>query len=177
MKNKKRFLNSSVSVVGILFVVIGTLLLLNKLSILPFQWSYVLWGGIGLYGLGVAVLAFPQQRGSAVFWGSFLFFISVGMIVHKIWSIEDAPKNYLAILSLASGFSFLMLYFLNLRRFSMLFMALLTGSFGVLYYLWQFELLEWSDVRTIIQTYWPVLLILWGISFLVPRKGGNTNAQ
>ncbi|MCX7984778.1 MAG: hypothetical protein N3A63_07745 [Bacteroidetes bacterium] len=160
----------TVSWVGVLFILLGIFLLLNKLSLIHFRWSYVLWGVVGLYGLGIAIVAFTQQRAGSVFWGSLFFFISVGMIVHKIWYLESEPWNYLAVVSMASGFAFLMMYVIDIKRYKRLIAALVFGAYGIVYYLWQFDVLQWYDISVIAQTYWPVLLIVWGLSILLPQK-------
>lgn len=171
MNNANSFRAKNVSIIGIVFLVVGIVLLLSKLHILPFQWSFVVWGGIGLYGMGVTILAFPQQRRGAVFFGSFLFFLSVGVLLHKTQMVVSTmPWNFVATGSLALGFAFVMTYLLDIRRIGMLVPALFFGSYGVLYYLWEYDVLEWEEVLSLVRTYWPVLLILWGLSLILRRR-------
>ncbi len=161
---------NNVSLIGIFFLVLGIALLLHKLEIIPSLWIYVFWGSIGLYGLGITVTTFPQQRRSPVFWGSLMFFFSIGVILHRANVLQSESWDFLATLSLAISFACLMTYLLDIRRMGILIPAILCGAYGLLHYLWEYELLDWYDIQYIVRTYWPVLLIVWGISFLVRRR-------
>lgn len=166
---KKR--SGGFSIFGIFLILLGAGLILNRLNLLRYKWGIILWVSLGIAGLAAAIQAFITQRRGVVFWGSFLFFSSIAMLVHRFELINYAPWDVPAALSLALGLSFLMLFFYNPHRFGVLVPVLFFGGYGVLYYLWWWDVIDWFEMKHYLQTYWPVLIILWGMSLIFrPKK-------
>jgi hypothetical protein len=159
------------SIFGIFLILLGAGLILSKLNLLHYNWGIILWVCLGIAGLTAAVQAFITRRRGVVFWGSFLFFSSIAMLVHRFELLDFAPWDFPATFSLALGISFLVLFFYEPRRFGVLVPVLLFGGYGVLYYLWWWDVIDWFEMKHYEQTYWPVLIIFWGISLIFrPRR-------
>jgi hypothetical protein len=158
------------SIFGIFLILLGAGLILSRLEILHYKWGIILWSCLGIAGLAAAVQAFITRRRGLVFWGSFLFFSSIAMLVHKFELFDFAPWDVPATFSLALGISFLMLFFYEPRRFGVLVPVLFFGGYGVLYYLWWWDVIDWFEMKHYLHTYWPVLIILWGISLIFRRR-------
>jgi hypothetical protein len=92
------------------------------------------------------------------------------MLVHRFELLNFAPWDVPATFSLALGLSFLMVFFYDPRRFGVLVPVLLFGGYGVLYYLWWWDVIDWFEMKHYVQTYWPALIILWGISLIFRPK-------
>jgi hypothetical protein len=162
------------SILGIFLILLGAGLILSKLNLLHYKWGMILWVCLGVTGLAAAVQAFITRRRGVVFWGSFLFFISIAMLIHRFELLEFAPWDVPATFSLALGLSFLMLLFYEPRRFGVLVPVLFFGGYGVLYYLWWWDVIDWYDMKFYVHTYWPVLIILWGTSLIFRRRKQKT---
>lgn len=158
------------SIFGILLILLGVGLILHKLHLLHYGAATVLWVCLGIAGLVSVVQAFIIRRRGVVFWGSFLFFVSIAMLVHRFSFLEFAPWNVPATLSLALGLSFLILFFYDPRRIGVLIPVLFFGGYGVLYYLWWWDVIDWFEMKHYVYTYWPVLIIIWGLSLLFRRR-------
>jgi len=159
------------SIFGVFLILLGLGLILSKLSLFHYRWGIIFWVCLGVAGLAATVQAFITRRRGVVFWGSLLFFSSIAILVHRFELLNFAPWDIPAAFSLALGLSFLMLFFYEPRRFGVLVPVLLFGGYGVLYYLWWWDVIDWFEMKYYIQTYWPVLIILWGISLIFRRRG------
>jgi hypothetical protein len=158
------------SLFGILLIVLGISLILNRLHVLHYRWHTILWIGLAAIGLVSVIQAFVTRRRGVVFWGSLLFFVSVAFVVRHLAITDFGARDLPATISLAIGLSFLMMYFYDPRRFGTLIPVIFFGGYGALYYLWWWDIIDWFDVRYYVHTYWPVLIILWGLSLIFRRR-------
>ena len=170
METITRKRSNGFSIFGIFLILLGAGLILSKLNFLHYTWGIVLWICLGVAGLAAAVQAFITRRRGVVFWGSVLFFSSIAMLVHRFELFNIAPWDIPATFSLALGLSFLVLFFYEPRRFGVLVPFLLFGGYGILYYLWWWDVIDWFEMKHYVHTYWPMLIILWGISLIFRRK-------
>ncbi len=157
------------SFLGIFFILLGAGLVLRKLHVLHFNWTMILWMCLGVAGLAAVIQAFITRRRGVVFGGSLLFFSSIAVLVHRFAVLDSAPWDIPAIFSLAVGFSFFMVFVFDPRRIGVLIPIFLFGGYGVLYYLWWWDIIDWFEMRHYISTYWPVVIILWGLSLIFRR--------
>ena len=163
--------NSGFPIFGIFLIILGIGLILNRLQLLHYHWGGILWVCLGLAGLAATIQAFITRRRGVVFWGSFLFFTSIAMLVHRSELVSFAPWDAPATFSLALGLSFLMLFLYEPRRFGSLIAVLFFGGYGILYYLWWWDVIDWFEMKYYLRTYWPVFIILWGLSLILrPKK-------
>jgi hypothetical protein len=154
---------------GILLILFGVGLILNKLHVIHYSWGIILWICLGVVGLVAVVQAFMIRRRGVVFWGSLLFFVSVALLINTYMCIDFAPWDIPATFSLALGLSFLMLFFYDPRRLGVLVPVLLFAGYGVLYHLWWWDVIDWFGIKYYVYTYWPALIILWGLSLIFRR--------
>jgi hypothetical protein len=162
--------SSNFPIFGIFLILLGAGLILSKLHVFHYSWGIIFWVCSGVVGVVSVVQAFITRRRGIVFWGSLLFFVSVAMIAHRFVLIDFAPWDVPATFSLALGLSFLMLFFYDPRRFGVLIPVLFFGGYGVLYYLWSWDVIDWFEMRHYAFTYWPVFVILWGLSLIFRRR-------
>jgi hypothetical protein len=162
--------SNGLPIFGVFLILLGVGLVLNKLQVFHYNWKIILWICLGVAGIVSVVQAFITRRRGVVFWGSLLFFVSVTMITHKFMYIDFAPWDVPATFALALGLSFLMLFFYDPRQFGVLIPVLFFGGYGVLYYLWWWDVIDWFEMRHYVFTYWPVFVILWGLSLIFRRR-------
>jgi hypothetical protein len=158
------------SLAGIFFILLGAGLLMQRLNILQHRWSTILWICFCAVGMVAVVQAFIERSRGKAFWGSLLFFVGIAVLVHRFAFVEYEPWDVPATISLAIGLSFLMLYLFDPRRIGVLIPVLLFGGYGVLYYLWWWDIINWFDMKHYIRMYWPALIILWGVSLILHRR-------
>ncbi len=155
------------SPLGLFLVLLGAGLLFVRVGVMHLRAADIWWATIGILGLtllGTAV--FTGKRGGA-FWGSVLLFLSTAVFLRKSDLLDPMPWDWPATIALVLGLSFLVLYFFDPRRVGLLVPAVIFGGLGTLYYLWWWDVMDWYQVRYYVQTYWPVLLILWGLGVLI----------
>jgi hypothetical protein len=157
------------SIIGIFFILLGTGLIIHKLYPFQYHWTTILWICLGAAGLLSVVQAFITRRRGVVFWGSLLFFSSIAVLVHRFAVLDYIPWDVPATISMAFGLSFLMLFLFDPRRVGTLIPFIFFGGYGVLYYLWWWDIIDWFEMKQYIFTYWPVLIILWGLSLIFRR--------
>jgi hypothetical protein len=162
--------SSGIPVFGIFLILLGVGLFLNKIHLMDHGWKTIFWICLGLVGLATVIHAFISRRQNRVFWGSLLFFVSSAMVAHRMIVFDSAPWDFPAVFSLALGLSFLVQFVYDPRRFGVLIPALLFGGYGAFYYLWWFDIIDWFDMKHYLYTYWPVLVILWGLSLIFQKK-------
>ncbi len=168
-------MKSKTPVVGILLIVFGSMLLLDRLNVIYFGWGRIFWMFSGIYGAIIAVEGFTKKRQGRVFWGSLLFFAGVFYSLEAWDLIWWMDYYWLATSSLALGLAFFMLFVFEPRSVGVLIPTLLFGGFGVMIYLVEYEYLDWWEVRHYIRDYWPVLLILWGLIIILKRRTQTTS--
>jgi hypothetical protein len=162
--------SNGLSIFGVFLILLGAGFILNKLHVFHYSWGIILWICLSVVGVVSVVQAFVTRRRGVVFWGSLLFFVSVTMIARKFVLIDFAPWDVPATFSLALGLSFLMLFFYDPRRFGILIPVLFFGGYGALYYLWWWDVIDWFEMKHYVSTYWPVFIILWGLSLIFRRR-------
>ncbi len=96
-----------------------------------------------------------------------MLFLSTSIFLRRSGLLDTVPWDWPATLCCVLGLSFLVLYLFDPRRVGVLVPVAIFGGLGTLYYLWWWDLMDWYDVRYYVQTYWPALLILWGLGFIL----------
>ncbi len=161
---------SRVSLFGILLVLLGTFMLLDRFALIHLGWSSILWMFGAAFGAAITVEGFLRKRQARVFWGSLMLFVSA-LLLMRLWRWVDFwGIHWLAVLSLALGLAFLMLFVYNPRQLGVLIPALIFGGFGAAEFLVEWGYMDWWDVRYYVRHYWPVLLILLGVAILLKRR-------
>jgi hypothetical protein len=155
---------------GVLFIVLGLTLLLDRLDIIDLRWGKTVWLLVSIYGATLIAQAFVNRRRSHLLWGNLLFFFG-GCIALWQWRIIPSEDFYfLPLMCLAVGFSCLTTYIYEPRNVALLIPAVVFVGFGVVFYLWWWEYLDWFDMRYYARRYWPMLLIAWGLALVLRRR-------
>lgn len=154
---------------GILLVFLGIALLFDRLNLFAVHWSAAGWVLGAFIGIVFMVDGFLRKRRGRIFWGSFLAFECSYWALARWDVVHHHGFFVLPSLLIALGLSFAMLYAQQPRELGLLIPATIFAGTGVVLLLWWWEVLEWYEVRYALQTYWPVLLVLWGVALILRR--------
>jgi hypothetical protein len=163
-------MNSKSRIFGVLLIALGSMLLLDRLEVISLGGGRIFWMFLGIWGGLLAVQGFSMKRRGRIFWGSLLFFLGIFFSLDAwdlIWLTDELRFGGI---SLALGLAFVMLYAFEPRNFGVLVPAVLFVGFGAAMILVEYDYLDWWEVRRVIRTYWPLVLILWGAAMLVKRR-------
>ncbi len=157
-------------VFGILLIALGAVLLLDRLDVLFVRWDSVAWIVGACLGGYLVVDGFVRKRGARIYWGSVLFFFCVYWVLAE-WNVVYHHNFYVTpVILLSFGLSFFLLYASSPREFGLLIPAVLLSGAGTVMILWWWEYVEWYEVRHALNTYWPLLFVIWGVSLLLKRR-------
>lgn len=154
---------------GIALIVVGLVMLLERLDYVTFGWSLALWALIAVYGLVKGVDGFARKRPRRVFWGTLLFLLGDYGILRDLDVVELRSYWFLPAVILILGFSFLMMYVSTPRDWHLLVPSLFLLAVGSAMMLTEFGYLYRYDVAHAIRMYWPLGLILFGGALIVSR--------
>ncbi len=159
-----------ISVAGILLVVLGIVLLLERLDLVEIGFGRILWTSAALLGGWFVVRAFLYNERGKAFWGTALFLFSIYFLLRSFGVVEFHGRTIVPSALLIFSFAFLMLFVQNPRAWQVLIPAVILGGLGTVFILTDLGYLYSWDVLHTIRTYWPVALILIGISLLFRRR-------
>jgi hypothetical protein len=171
-----------------LLILVGSALLLEKIHVLHFGFARVFWAGAMIYGAVQAAHGFSLNAKSKIFWGTLLFLYSVYFFLRTLESVEFRSHFFIPVTMVIVGGGLFMLSLNNIparlrspalttksggvwREWSTLFLALGLMGLGGAVILGKLEYIDFSDIWHTIRHYWPVVLILAGLSLILKRKG------
>jgi hypothetical protein len=151
-------------------IVLGIAMLLDRLEIVRFDWHIVLWALLAIVGLVKGMDGFSKKKTSRVFWGTFLFLLGAYNLLRGIDAIELRSYWWLPAMMLMLGFSLLMMFVCSPREWHLLVPALVLLGVGAAILLTEFGYFYRYDVAEAIRMYWPITLILFGLSLVLQRS-------
>lgn len=157
-------------IIGSLFIILGAALLLDRLDIMIFRWDKLFWIAATVTGAFLTGDGFIRRKRGRLFWGSLLLFFSVFQILTRFGVIDRYGFYTLPALFIAFGLAFVSLYAIEPREVTLLIPAFLLCGAGTVSLLWWWEIVDMYEVRSIIRTYWPLVLVAIGVSVMVRRR-------
>lgn len=159
---------------GVLLIILGSILLLDKLHVVDFGWGRIVWAGVSIYGIFQTVQGFVRGSRGAIFFGTVAFLYGVFFLLRTFDVVEFRSNVFLASTLLIVGAGFVMMYLSNFQDWFLLIPAVVFIGLGIVFVLAEIEYLDFRDIRWIIRRYWPVLLILLGVGLLFRRTQRRT---
>lgn len=161
---------------GIGLIVLGISMLLDRLDIVRFGWQTVLWTLLAIFGLVNAIDGFGKKKPGRVFWGTFLFLFGVYILLRIIDLVELRFYWWPPTMVLILGFSLLMMFVCVPKEWHVLVPALLLLGIGAAVVLSEFGYFHHYDLVEVIRRYWPLSLILFGLSLILQRSFRRSGA-
>ncbi len=156
--------------IGIILMLAGVALLLEKLDVLSLSTPALLWILLLLFGLAMVVQGFSGNNGGRVFFGTIFFLYGLYFLLHSIDAVELRGHLFIPASFIIFGFAFVMLYLNNLREWLFLLPAVLLLGFGVLYIMGTLGYFTAWDVHETVRLYWPIGLIIIGVAIVLRRR-------
>jgi hypothetical protein len=158
---------------AISLVILGAGLLLIWSGILVYDPEMLI--GIVLAALGVSNTNFSFRSGNRkmIVLSTILFLIGVVLIVKNTYEIVDTRGLVLVSILFISGASFLILFVDNVKQKTFLYsgLGLILASYFSITVLRGFGLFDWlKTVGDFLEIFWPVILIVLGLSIFVKKK-------
>ncbi len=155
---------------GIALIVIGGAMLLYRLHVVMFGWHTAFWGIVAIFGAYKLVTAFASGRTGGAFWGTVLF------VIGGYQTLEDLGLAYVSTYLLFPwtvvlvGVGFLMMFAVKPRNWHVIVPAVFFMGTGALMVLSELGYLDRWDVVEVLRQYWPIALIVFGVTLLLNRK-------
>jgi hypothetical protein len=163
-------LRTSMTWFGVLLVLVGCVLLLRGMGVLELEWGIVLWTAVGVGGAVWVIRGFRRSEPGRVFWGTMLFLGALFMMLRSVPYVQISSYYAVPAGVLALGLAFLSAFICRPRNLPLLVSAAVFCSLAGGIWMVEFGYLYRWDVVSAVQSYWPVALILFGASLLVPRR-------
>lgn len=155
---------------GALLILLGAVLLARALGLLDFDWGMLMWFAAGLAGAVWAIRGFHSDRSGKVFWGTLLLLGAVFQFLRSI-PVLGISSYYLApAFILALGLAFVAAFVSRPRSLPLLAGALVFCSLAAGIWMVELGYLYRWEVTSTVRDYWPVALVLFGLSILIPRR-------
>jgi hypothetical protein len=165
-----------VSWFGIVLIVLGAFMLLDKFDLIQFKFSSIFWPLMMLLGIVAVSRGFNLNRRGKIFWGTTLFLYSLFFLLKSIDYFEIYSQTFFPATFLVFGISFFMLYINNMKDWPFLIPSFLLIAVGGAFILTEYGYLYRWDVIDAVKTYWPVILILTGVALLFRRYNTKSDA-
>ncbi len=159
-----------IPIVGVVLIVLGIALLLERLDLIDIGFGRILWASLALIGGWLVIRSFLYDERGKAFWGTVLFLASIYFLLRDFGVVAFYGRTIVPAALLVLGLAFLMLYVQNPRTWQVLIPAVILGGLGTVFILVDIGYLYRWDVRHVVRTYWPTILILIGVSLLFRRR-------
>ena len=155
---------------GLFLIAFGVVLILRKWYIVDIEFMTLIWGLLMLLGFVGVVRGFTDNARGRIFGSTVLFLYSLFFLLRSIDAVEMRAHMFFPATFLIFGIAFLMIYLSNLRDWYLLVPALALGGIGAAFVMANLGYLYAGEVWDVITSYWPVVLILVGVSMLLRRR-------
>ncbi len=157
-------------ILGIILVLIGTGLLLDRLGYVHFGWEKIIACGLMVYGAGLTLRAFFVEERGKVFFGTAAFLFGVLIFLSSLDLIVSSPHLFLPASLIIIGLSFIMIFVQDTKEWGVLIPGILLSGIGSVYIFVKLGHLGFYMITRIVEVYWPLLLIAIGLSLLLRRS-------
>lgn len=155
---------------GIGLIVVGAAMLLHRLGVVDFGWHAALWGIVALFGAFKLVMAFTTRRSGAAFWGTVLLMLGGYQMLEELGMVYISSYLLFPWTVVLVGVGFLMMFAVQPRNWHVLVPSVVFMGAGALMVLAELGYFDRWDVVDAFRQYWPIALILFGITLLLNRK-------
>lgn len=164
--------NSSI-IVGIILILFGIALLSRRYYF--FNLYYIRSYGFFLVGILFLVQGISHSSKPRIYFSSVITLIGLYYILDSLDIIYTYRELSISIYVLIFGLAFYPLFIFGKKKLNYLLIGNLLTLIGLMFLFWHLELIDHNFLIRLIDNYWPLVIIILGVIFLVgsfqfPRK-------
>ncbi len=156
--------------IAVALIVIGAVLLLDRLGVIRFGVELAFWSLVMVFGLSRVVLGFSRGTRGRIFAGTLMFLWGLFFLLRSADFLEFRIGMFPAAFFLIFGIALLMMFLNNVREWELLFPALFLCGIGAALVLGELGYLDRYEVWDAVRLYWPVALVVVGVALLFRRR-------
>jgi hypothetical protein len=122
------------------------------------------------YGAATVIRSFVVNDRRRVFFGTLCYLTGILFLLKKVEALHGGIELYFPAFLIIFGLSFFMLFVFNIKDWHLLIPAFIFGGLGAALMLTHLGYWYTTDVLHAIGSYWPILLIIMGVSMLLRRQ-------
>jgi len=161
--------NSSSLIIGLIFILVGAGLLMDKMHLFNFGWPEI-YPVIFILIAAVSLINAIAGHKSSAFWGGLFGVLGVFFALRNYdlipfyWFDEFWP-----IFLIALGVGFIVLYIFNPRDWGVLIPGVILTGLGLIFIFEAMNLIDdlFEIILDAVWTYWPLALVLLGIALIL----------
>lgn len=160
-------------ITGITFILIGGLIYLSKSFGFALSAEEVFGIALIFYGITTVYLSLNNGNRSQLLLAAVLFFVGIIFIVKSRFDLVDVRGLVFTSILFTGGAAFLILFIENVKEKIFLYTAILLMLLGYAStnIFKQFGVLQTANkIANAVDNFWPVILILFGLSVFLKRK-------
>lgn len=161
---------SNIPLFGIALIVVGSFILLGKFHLVHVGFGSIFWPIIMVFGLVGVGRGFAQNKRGKIFWNTVWFLYGLFFFLRVSNLAEAQSYMFVPATFLIIGIAFLMTFMNNIHDWFFLIPSLIFGGIGLMFIFAELDYVSYWDVADSVRMYWPVVLILFGLTILFRRR-------
>ena len=161
-------------IIGIILVLIGVALLLHQMDIIDIGGWTLVWVAVFIFGAATVIRSFVINERRRVFFGSLCYLSGLLAILVKVNVVHAGPIVFFPAFLIIFGLSFLTLFVFRVSDWHLLIPAFIFCGLGATLMLTELGFWYTKDVIHNVGAYWPLLLIVLGVSMLLRKRQPRT---
>ncbi len=157
-------------VLGVILVLIGLVILLDKLGVMYLSWKKILSVLLVVAGAYLGYSGFGLNSNKKVFWGSILFFFGIYLFIDSFGFLNPEVHFFWPVVLITTGLAFFMSFVNRPNDFALLLPAIALVGIGVLFLLTNLGVIYSFEVWESVEKFWPVLLIIFGLYLILKKR-------
>lgn len=155
---------------GVILVIIGFLILLDKLGTLHLSWKKIISVLLVVYGAYLGYSGFGLNSNKKVFWGSIFFFFGIYLFIDSFDLLNPEIHFFWPVVLIVTGLSFLMSFVNRPNDYALLLPAMTLIGIGVLFLLTNVGVIYSFEIWENFEKFWPILLIILGLYLILKKR-------
>lgn len=155
---------------GVLLIVVGGVMLLQRTGVVDVGWHLVFWTLVTAAGAFKIVRGFTSPASGGQFWGTIFFGVGLTFVLEHLGLVWIPGPVGIPLLLLLVGAAFLVKFAALRRDWHLLIPGVLFAGLGSSLLFSEMGWFPDWDLLSPLATYWPVVLILFGTALLLNRR-------
>ncbi len=161
---------TSFPIFGVLLIIVGVALLLDRLAAIHFGWNRIFWATMVFFGGAMVVRAFMDNVRRGIFFGTVIFLFGLLFLLRSFHLVEGRFHLFFPATFIILGFAFLVLFVFDPQDWHLLIPTGIFLSLGIVFMLTELEYFDRWEIWYTLKTWWPLVLILIGLSMILRRR-------